>query len=63
MSDTALQLLQGESGAPTPSGRSADVDSERMATHRIPEELSILPVRGFVMFPGTVTPLTVSRAN
>ncbi|PYL99787.1 MAG: endopeptidase La [Verrucomicrobia bacterium] len=28
---------------------------------RIPEELSILPVRGFVLFPGVVLPLTVSR--
>lgn len=27
----------------------------------IPEELSILRVRGFVFFPGTVMPLTVSR--
>jgi ATP-dependent Lon protease len=29
---------------------------------RIPEELSILPVRGFVVFPGTVIPLNVQRA-
>src|SRR5438067_1806807 len=28
----------------------------------IPEELSILPVRGFVVFPGTVIPLNVQRA-
>src|SRR5213079_3186405 len=31
-------------------------------TPQIPEELSILPVRGFVVFPGTVTPLNVQRA-
>src|SRR5438128_3645281 len=33
-------------------------------SHRpgIPEELSILPVRGFVVFPGTVIPLNVQRA-
>src|SRR5207245_7085818 len=29
---------------------------------RIPEELSILPVREFVVFPGTVIPLNVQRA-
>ena len=28
----------------------------------IPEELSILPIRGFVVFPGTVLPLNVQRA-
>src|SRR5881394_4521431 len=28
----------------------------------IPEELSILPVRGFVVFPGTIVPLNVQRA-
>ena len=29
---------------------------------QIPEELSILPVRGFVIFPGTIIPLTIQRA-
>ena len=36
------------------------VDESRMP--RIPEELSILPVREFVVFPGTVIPLNVQRA-
>ena len=36
------------------------VDESR--TPKIPEELSILPVRGFVVFPGTVIPLNVQRA-
>jgi ATP-dependent Lon protease len=31
-------------------------------TPSIPEELSILPVRGFVVFPGTVVPLNIKRA-
>lgn len=30
-------------------------------TPRIPEELSILPVRNLVVFPGTVLPLTIER--
>src|SRR5436309_15344949 len=29
----------------------------------IPEELSILPVRGLVIFPGTIIPLNVQRAT
>src|SRR5215470_14805322 len=35
---------------------------DESCTPRIPEELSILPVRGFVVFPGTVIPLNVQRA-
>src|SRR6266849_9567889 len=39
----------------------ADMTDESR-TPQIPEELSILPVRGFVVFPGTVIPLNVQRA-
>src|SRR6184192_4791614 len=35
---------------------------EKGATPRIPEELSILPVRGIVVFPGTIIPLNIQRA-
>src|SRR5437870_4848905 len=38
----------------------AGTDESQMP--RIPEELSILPMRGFVVFPGTVVPLNVQRA-
>src|SRR5438034_1554964 len=38
----------------------ADVTDESRAP-QIPEELSILPVRGFVVFPGTIVPLNVRR--
>src|SRR5260370_4685045 len=38
----------------------ADVTDESRAS-QIPEELSILPVRGFVVFPGTIVPLNVRR--
>ncbi len=37
-----------------------DVDESRMP--QIPQELSILPVRSVVVFPGTVIPLNVQRA-
>ena len=38
----------------------ADISSESKAP-RIPEKLSILPLRGFVVFPGTIVPLNVRR--
>ncbi|MDQ6861157.1 MAG: endopeptidase La [Verrucomicrobiota bacterium] len=63
MSVEQLLVLQSEGGAARgrPGGTSAEDASS--ATPKIPEELSILPVRGFVMFPGAVFPLTVSRAS
>jgi ATP-dependent Lon protease len=36
--------------------------TEQSQMPHIPEELSILPMRGFVVFPGTVVPLNVQRA-
>src|SRR5260370_15380369 len=38
----------------------ADVTDESRVP-QIPEEVSILPVRGFVVFPGTIVPLNVRR--
>jgi ATP-dependent Lon protease len=43
----------------TQSTMVAGTDESRMP--RIPEELSILPMRGLVVFPGTVIPLNVQR--
>ena len=63
MSERQIQLLQSESVQPSPVQREGGAESDSAANPRIPEEISILPVRGFVMFPGTVTPLTVSRPN
>src|SRR4029434_2527179 len=54
-------LQQGIDPKPTsPATVPLGVDESR--TPRIPEELSVLPVRGFVVFPGTVIPLNVQRA-
>src|ERR1043166_10281086 len=50
--------LQAKGG--TQSTISATTDDTHLS--RIPEELSILPVRGFVVFPGTVVPLNIRRA-
>src|SRR5881392_330359 len=62
MSEEKLDTLQP--AAPSQPGSSSTlalgVDETRMP--QIPEELSILPVRGFVVFPGTVIPLNIQRA-
>src|ERR1043166_4267762 len=45
----------------TDSTIAAEVPTESRMPN-IPEELSILPLRGFVVFPGTIIPLNVQRA-
>jgi ATP-dependent Lon protease len=62
MSDEPISALQpGAELKPGPQSTIA-APTDQAQTPRIPEELSILPVRGFVVFPGTVTPLNVQRA-
>lgn len=61
MSDADLQVLQSETPAPSVPSRAAGTNEANGSMPRIPEELAILPLRGFVFFPGTVMPLTVSR--
>ena len=53
------ELEMKSAGNPTPS-IAADM-SDDTKVPKIPEELSILPVRGFVVFPGTIVPLNVRR--
>src|SRR5437016_12895209 len=52
--------LEMKSGDAPSSAIAADI-SDQSKTPRIPDELSILPVRGFVVFPGTIVPLNVRR--
>src|SRR6202007_3332113 len=62
MSAELLQTPQPSSGAnPLPSGAAAVGVADQIQTPKIPETLSILPLRGFVIFPGTVAPLNVRR--
>jgi len=57
-----VSVLQPQGSAPPAADQMARMNSSvGSGQPRIPEELSILPVRGFVMFPGAVVPLTVSR--
>jgi ATP-dependent Lon protease len=52
--------LEMKSGDASSAAIAADITDQGKAP-RIPEELSILPVRGFVVFPGTIVPLNVRR--
>ena len=52
-----LEMKSGDAGSPAIA---ADITDQSKAP-KIPEELSILPVRGFVIFPGTIVPLNVRR--
>ena len=62
LKEKGISVLRPQGGATPAVGQTAQMDgSGGSGPPRIPEELSILPVRGFVMFPGAVIPLTVSR--
>jgi len=52
-----------EPGAPVESPVIAVTKKNDPEEPQIPEELSVLPVRGMVVFPGTVVPLSVRRAG
>ena len=62
MNDKPIAALQ--SGAESPPGTESTIAAGTQETRmpKIPEELSILPVRGFVVFPGTIVPLNVQRS-
>src|SRR5947208_8777020 len=62
MSDKEITALQpgAEFKPGAQSTIAAPTDQSQMP--HIPEELSILPVRGIVVFPGTIIPLNIHRA-
>ncbi len=61
MSTKEISALQpGPELEPGPQSTIA-VPTDQSQMPYIPEELSILPVRGFIVFPGTVVPLNVQR--
>src|SRR3954467_14106559 len=62
MSAEILSTLQsGPGGNPSQAGVDASGTPEAVRMPNIPDTLSILPIRGFVIFPGTVAPLNVRR--
>ncbi len=64
MSAEIVKALQtGEAAVPIPGGSDQTGAAGSVRMPEIPETLSILPVRGFVIFPGTVAPLNVRRAG
>ena len=62
MSTDPIKALQANTGAKPEAPATIAVETDETRLPRIPEELSILPVRGFVVFPGTVVPLNIQRA-
>jgi ATP-dependent Lon protease len=64
MSAELLEALQpGGGAAPLPVGSAAIGSADQTQTPKIPDTLSILPLRGFVIFPGTVAPMNVRRPS
>ena len=62
MSAEILSTLQsGPGGDPAHAGVDSTGTAEAVRMPDIPETLAILPIRGFVIFPGTVAPLNVRR--
>src|SRR5437016_13773932 len=62
MSGKELSTLQVGAEAKTAGERTIAAAIDQSGMPRIPEELSILPVRGLVIFPGTIIPLNIQRA-
>src|SRR5436189_4258642 len=62
LKEEGVSVLQPQGSAPPATDKRAQMDGAvGPGAPRVPEELSILPIRGFVLFPGAVLPLTVSR--
>src|SRR5207244_10982257 len=63
LKEKGASVLQPQGSAPPAADKRAQMDGAAASpgAPRVPEELSVLPIRGFVLFPGAVLPLTVSR--
>ncbi len=60
--DRQITVLQpGPESKPSADSTIAAETIDQSRLPKIPEELSILPVRGFTVFPGTIIPLNVQR--
>ena len=63
MSAELLEALQARRRRGSIAVGGAVGSAEQVQTPQIPDTLSILPLRGFVIFPGTVAPLNVRRPS
>ena len=62
MSEEPLIALQkGTDGKPAPVNLAGMGKADESSAPQVPDVLSILPLRSFVVFPGTILPLTVGR--
>ena len=61
MNENQISVLQSPNESQPIRPTASDVEGPGERTLAIPGELSILPVRSFVIFPGTVLPLTIGR--
>jgi ATP-dependent Lon protease len=57
-----IALQKGTDAKSVPPGATAMGGAAATSEPQIPDVLSILPLRSFVVFPGTILPLTVGRA-
>src|SRR5438034_2000734 len=63
MNEEPLTTLQkGTDAKSAPPGATTMGDAAATSAPQVPDVLSILPLRSFVVFPGTILPLTVGRA-
>ena len=58
-----VALQKGTDAKSAPPDATAMGGAAATSTPQIPDVLSILPLRSFVVFPGTILPLTVGRAG
>ena len=63
MNEEPISALQpGRDAESAPANLTGMGNIAETSTPQIPDVLSILPLRSFVVFPGTILPLTVGRA-
>src|SRR4051794_33264519 len=61
MNENKISVLQSPNESQPIRPTTSDVEERAERMPAIPSTLSILPVRSFVIFPGTVLPLTIGR--
>jgi ATP-dependent Lon protease len=61
--EPVIALQKGADAKSAPPGATAMGGTVAGSASQIPDVLSILPLRSFVVFPGTILPLTVGRAH